>query len=103
MLKTTILLLTIFLVGCRSIDRRMICKQLDEYAYSPVTLCDISFKFNRCRCRTMDINSWNAMSDAIDLPIEACDGIAGYKMEDIANDIRPKTKAMFRLKGNLCQ
>jgi hypothetical protein len=98
----TILLLTISLVSCRSIERQMICKELKNQEIKPVTLCDISFQFNRCRCRTFNFNKWQALDAPVNLPIEACEGMAGFKLEEIATEISPKIKAMGRLKDNLC-
>jgi hypothetical protein len=98
----TILLLTTFLASCRSVQTQMVCNELRNQQIKPVEMCDISFKFNRCRCRMFDINSWNALSEAVDHPLNYCDGIAGFRLEDIATEIRPKIKAMYRLKGNLC-
>ena len=59
-----ILLLTIFsLSSCRSFERQVICKEIDSYKIKPSPMCDISFKFNRCRCRCFDYNKWETLSD----------------------------------------
>lgn len=39
----------------------------------------------------------------LDFPLKQCEGVAGFYIEDIAIEIRPKIKAMYRLKGNLCE
>lgn len=98
-----ILLLMTFLAGCRSVERRLVCSELKRQEFKPLELCDISFKFSRCRCRLYDLNTHNALSEAVNHPIEYCDKLSGFAVEDFAIEIGPKIKAMSRLKGNLCQ
>lgn len=81
----------------------MICSELKKQEIKPLELCDISFKFNRCRCRSYDLNTHRELSEAVNHPIEYCDKIAGFAVEDFAVEIGPKIKAMSRLKGNLCE
>lgn len=103
MLKIIILLLTIFfLSGCRSFDRKVICAQLDRHQVKPHEICDISFKNNRCRCREFDFNNWESLGPAVDHELDYCEGVAGFRLEDIANDIRPNVKALANIKANLC-
>lgn len=99
----TIVLLTTFLASCRSIERRMICSELATHKIKPVEMCDINIKFDRCRCRQFDINSWEALSEPVNHPLEYCDKLVGFNISDIALEIKPKIKAMNRLKENLCQ
>lgn len=115
MLRTTMMLLTILcLSGCRSVNTRLVCAQLETHKIKPVQACDVSFKFNRCRCRCFDFNSWEKLpwekcgvqeegSNAIDYELEKCEGISGFYLDVAAVDIRPNIKAMHRLKENLCQ
>lgn len=98
----TILLLTTFLGSCRSVQTSVICSEIRNQEINPVELCDISFQFLRCRCRQFDMNSWASTSEAVDYPLEHCDGMAGFKLDDMALEIRPKVKALYRLKENLC-
>lgn len=81
----------------------MICAELKKQEIKAIEMCDVSFQFERCRCRLFDLNAWEALSEADNRPIEYCEGIAGFKLEDIAVEVRPKIKAMYRLKENLCQ
>lgn len=103
MRKIMILLSMISLTSCRSVERRLICAELKKQEIDPVEMCDINIKFDRCRCRMFDMNSWNALSEPINHPLSYCDGMAGYKLNDISLEIRPKVKAMYRLKANLCE
>lgn len=103
MKRITILLLMSSLTSCRSFERQVICQQIAEHQIKPVQLCDISFQFNRCRCRNFDFNSWTALDKPVDHPLEYCEGIAGFPLETIASDIRPNVKALYTLKGNLCE
>lgn len=68
-----------------------------------VKKCQLSFKFNRCRCFDFDLNKWEMIGEAVNLPIEECEGIDGFYPEDEVLKIRPNIKAMSRLKENLCQ
>lgn len=99
----TILLMTFFLSGCRSVERRLTCAQIEAHQIPHVEFCDISFKFNRCRCRMFDMNSWEPTTEPIDYELEYCEGVAGPHLADIARDVRPNVKALAQLKRNLCE
>lgn len=104
MLKIITALLMMFLINsCNSVQTRAVCRELRKNEILPVEMCDMSFKFKRCRCRNFDVNAWKELSEPIDHPLEHCDGIAGFRLEEIALEMRPKIKAMYRLKENLCQ
>lgn len=59
-------------------------------------MCDISFLRDRCRCRLVDLNSLEVKSEAQNYELTYCEGFAGFKLEDIAEEIKPKTKAKIR-------
>lgn len=125
MLKIITTLLMIFtLNGCQTkYEQKLICKQISLHQIPPTPLCDISFKYDRCRCRCFDYNSWDALSikdcgrfqnklndvktvnnvEVIDYELEYCDGIAGSFNNDQAVNVRPHVKALYRIKQNLCQ
>ena len=84
----------IFLISCRG------------PSIKPKILCDISFQFDRCRCRCFDLmklkttdpmqckivserKSWN-------LPLIECDEISGFNSKVIAKKILPKLKKIKR-------
>lgn len=83
-----VLLMTCFVVSC-------VC-----WKVKPRLSCDVSFQFNRCRCRCLDIQNIATVDpkecgldwkqDTMNFPIERCDGIAGFYLEDIAKHIRPE-------------
>jgi len=62
-LAITLLSTIFFLNSCRSFERQVICKEIDLYQIKPVPMCDISFQFNRCRCRCFDYNKWETLPD----------------------------------------
>lgn len=111
------LLMTLCLSArCTSINTNIVCAQIKKHQIVPVKNCDISFEFNRCRCRCFDYNSWDRLdlascpdfaglegNRAIDLDIKECEGISGFLLEDAATKIRPNIKALHVLKGNLCE
>ena len=108
MLITTLLMI-FSLSACRSFEQQIICKEIDSYQIKPTPLCDISFQFNRCRCRCLylknDLQTVDPKKCGLDwaenvkdFPIEHCEGIAGFFVEDIAKHIRPEaleTKQCF--------
>lgn len=137
MQKLTIVLLTIFcLSGCNSIERKLVCKQVDSARFSLKPMYDISFKYNRCRARCFDMTNWNAVAiancsqlssmseefgvvkvrnenlskmlgfevvnEVINMPIEKCDNVAGFMLEDIALDIKPKILKLGAIKQDQC-
>jgi hypothetical protein len=78
-------------------------------------LYDISFQFDRCRGRCFDLNEWKALpmnmcagmesyalAESINLPLESCEGIAGFTIEDMAVEIRPKIKKLDAIKKDYC-
>ena len=117
MLKITMMLLTILcLSACRTIETNLVCSQIAKHQIDPIKSCDISFKFNRCRCRCFDFNTWNQLNlnkckefapeegvRAINYELEACEGITGFTLDDAANELRPNIKALSNIRGNLCQ
>ncbi len=103
MLKNiTLLSMILCLSACQSFERRAICKQISAHQIKPHQACDVSFKHNRCRCREFDFNNWKALGPSTDYDILHCEGISGFYLDDIANDIRPNVKALANIKGNLC-
>lgn len=106
MLKSMMMPLMMFLAvgasSCGSIQRKIICNDIREHEIKPHQMCDISFSKNRCRCREFDFNSWTELSEPVNYPIEQCEGIGGFFLEDIALDVRPQIRALHTIKGNLC-
>lgn len=103
MSKTIILLSMIFfLSGCRSFERKLICNQIESHQIKPHEICEVSFKFMRCRCKQFDFNSWEQLGTPVDFDVTHCDGVAGFRLTDIASDIRPNVKALAKIKGDLC-
>lgn len=105
------LLLMIFLASCKT---RIICSQIKSNTIKPIALCDLSLQFNRCRCRCFNPNTWSEVNDNLcswkyeepfkkgDYPIDYCEGIAGFFIEDIAREVKPKVKNLNRIKSDYC-
>lgn len=83
----------------------------------PLPAGDISFQFERCRARCLDPNTWQALElkecleafpDAKEgefsrnYPLVKCEGLAGFFIDDIATEIRPKVKALNSIKKDYC-
>lgn len=90
----------IFLASCRT---TLVCNELRRQEIKDIEMCDINIKFDRCRCRMFDFNEWEATSEAVNHPLSYCDKLVGFNIEDIATEVKPKIKAMFRLRENMCQ
>lgn len=130
MLKLITILLTILcLSGCQSPNTRIVCAQIKEHEIKPIKSCDVSFKFNRCRCRCFNMNAWKEeplkscpefsevqesevrkvkkksgeLYEAVNYPVDHCEGISGFYLDKIATEVRPNVKALDALKENLCQ
>ena len=118
----TITLWTIFLTSCR---QQIICSNIKMNMIDPVPMYDISLQFNRCRVRCFDMNNWSALPltscpnlpqgfedasfienekliEAINLPLESCEGIAGFNPDSIASEIRPNIKSMASIRKDTC-
>lgn len=98
-----IALLMILIPSCTSVETRAVCSELKHQEIKPVEKCTISFKFQKCRCQMFNMNNWTSIGAAEDHPLEYCEDISGFRLTDTATEIRPKVKAMARLKDNLCQ
>jgi len=90
-IRLMIVLLTIFLSSCNSYQ----------------ILCDVSFEESRCRCRCFDTNTlkqtkkenctkdWNSYFYGVpdehpfNFRVNKCEGLAGFRIEEIAKDIIP--------------
>jgi len=102
----------LFLISCKS---AIICNQINSAKIVPILLYDISFKFDRCRVRCFDFNSWATLplnkcvgmelrteEGAINLPLENCEGLSGFSINDMAYELRPKIKKLDQIKKDYC-
>lgn len=119
-----ITLLMMFSISCK---QQVICSQIKSAEIKFHPMYDVSFQFNRCRVRCFDINKWETVEaslckeldgylpqvqsftenkktfEGINLPIKECEGIAGFKLEDIAADVRPNIKKLDSIKQDYCK
>jgi len=105
------LLIIFYLSSCKT---KIICPQVKANFIKPIPICDISLQFNRCRCRCFNPNTWSEIKDSFcswhhnepfkkgDYPIDYCEGIAGFYIEDIALEVKPKVKNLARIKSDYC-
>lgn len=130
MLKLMMMLpMILCLNSCRSPNTQIVCAQLEEHKIPPMKSCDVSIKFSRCRCRCFNYNAWTELPlkscpefteedrrdavkvrrkktgevyEAVNFPLEHCDGISGSFLNRISTDVRPHVKALSQIKENLC-
>ena len=113
--------------SCGSTARKLVCSQVRSLEVKPIPACDMSFQFNRCRCRCFNFNTWETLplnqcpklmeeldanmsfeivvekgEEGKNFPLEYCEGVAGFFVEDMANEIRPNVKGLSRIKADYC-
>ena len=77
----------------------------------PQIMCDVSFQFDRCRCRCYDVMNIKTTEDKFcgetfqsgNYPIESCEGVSGFKLEQWANPIIPFMKEGKRWINDRCE
>lgn len=97
-MKMIIMMALILCSSC--VTKQLVCSRIPEFKL--VELCDISFKYNRCRCRMIDFQTQEAVTDAANYPIERCDGGIVYHVDDYAIEIQPKLIKLDDLHKELC-
>jgi hypothetical protein len=108
MFKIIMMLLTLLLTSC--VNRALVCNQIKKSEIKPLVTCDLSFKFNRCRCRCFSLTKYAIIDDKYcgqsfisdDYPVDKCEGLQGFFVEDWATNVRPKQKKLYNLYENLC-
>lgn len=104
-MKNFILLLLMIYVAssCRSVERQLICNEVEKYQIAPTESCITSIKFESCLCAPFDVNTWSITGDYEKKPLEYCDGIEGVKVEFGVQEIQPKFIALQRLREESCR
>jgi len=108
------LITALAIISLASCKTKLICAQVNSATIKPIVLCDLSMQFNRCRCRCFNLNAWDEVEDKAckwahdepfkkgDYPIDYCEGIAGFYLEDIAREVKPKVKKLSKIKSDYC-
>jgi len=104
------MLLMIYTTSCTSVNTNIVCSQLRKSDIKAMPWHDISIKFDRCRVRCLDIDSFKQVPDGEcgddfrsgNFPLEKCEGVAGFKQVNWAREAKPKIKKRRNLYGNLC-
>lgn len=78
----------------------------------PQVACDISFQFDRCRCRCLDIVKIKSLDPSLcdlnwdsktkDFDIETCEGITGFYIDDIIKYIKPEANKSLQCYEDTC-
>ncbi len=96
---------------CSRVDVRLTCNQIRSAKIDSLPLCDISFQNNRCRCRCFNLTDYEVVNDnqcgqhfeSGNYPLETCEGIAGFPIEQWPKEIRPNVLKLQNLFSNLCK
>lgn len=110
MKNSIILLLMIFLTAASCKQAKVVCKQIRKTDIKALPLCDISFQFNRCTCSCYDLETNTNVNDKYcgegfeskAYPLETCEGLAGFFVEDWAKEVIPKIKKLNTIKKDYC-
>ena len=97
-----VVLLMILLVGCRSVERAIVCNAVESYKLGVHEICESSVRFNYCRCKLIDVDNWKELHPFEDADASKCDGLVGFKPEVWGKDLGPKFRALTRLKEERC-
>lgn len=103
MKTVTTIALMISLVGCRSFERSLVCNEVEENKLGELLMCHYSVKFDKCKCKTIDLDNYSEVTGLAEYPLSYCDGLAGFKTDTWGENIGPKLKALNRLKVERCQ
>jgi hypothetical protein len=56
--------------------------------------------------KTLPLNECKGFEDStgevIDLPLEECEGLSGFSVEDMAKEVKPNIKKLGRIKDDYC-
>lgn len=104
-----------------STTQKIVCREVRDNEIKPLPLCDISFQFNRCRCRCFKFSTWESLplneckdlegveeagypvtNGAVNFPLKYCENLSGFSLDDMANEVRPKIKGLNNLKNDYC-
>lgn len=100
----SVLLMMFFVSSCRSVERALICNEVDNYQVDETEVCIVSIRLNSCLCTTnFDINSWTSTNDFTHNALDYCDGFMGVRRDFALREIQPKFKALQRLRESSCQ
>lgn len=103
MSKLTVALLMILLAGCKSAERAFVCNAVDSYKLGVHEICESSIRFNYCRCKKINLDTWTELTPFVDEEdTSKCDGLTGFKPNVWGKDLGLKFRALTRLKEERC-
>jgi len=71
----------------------------------------VKVKYNSCKVQCFDFNNWKTVPDincgedfeSGNYPLEYCDEVQGFNVNDMANELRPKIKDLARVRQDYCR
>ena len=104
----TIVLLTIFLTSCKT---KIVCKQIKKNQIDYVVIHNVKIKYKHCKVQCFDLNNWKTVDDVQcgenfeggNYPLDYCEGVMGFYVDDMAKEIRPKVKDLARIRQDYCK
>lgn len=98
-----IAILTTSLAGCRSVERALVCNDLEKYSLGTHEVCSYSRTFNKCKCKQVHIDSWTEVTEFQEYPLHHCDDLLGIKAKTWGEEIGPNLRSLNHLKEERCQ
>lgn len=103
MKQLIIVLLMIWLAGCNSVTRALVCQDVEKYSLGIHEMCSYSRVFNKCKCKQIDLDTYSDITKFSDYPLEHCDDLLGIKADTWGKEIGPNLKSLSRIKEERCQ
>lgn len=105
---STIVLLMIFLTSCKD---KFICKQLDLNQFNYLVIRTVKLQYDNCKIQCFDLNNWRTVDDSNcgenfksgNYPLDYCNEVQGFSIEDMANEVRPKIKNLAQMRKDYCK
>lgn len=105
------LMILVLMTACNSLERKLICKDVQRQEINSMPFYDVSFQFNRCRVRCFNLTDYTIVDDSEcgpsfvsgNYPLSACEGVQGFITEEWAAEVRPKLKNLRSVYLDECQ
>lgn len=97
-----------FLASCKT---KIVCKQIKKNLIDHIVIHTVKIKFNSCKVQCFDLNNWKTVGDKFcgddfkggNYPLNECDEVQGFYVEDMATEVRPKIKDLARIREDYCK
>jgi len=88
---------------------RVRCFDANKWTTLPISSCPVlsayasDYAESVVNFNELDLDTKKINFDAVNLPLEQCEGVAGFSLEDHAKEIGPKVKELNQIKVDNCR